>query len=104
MSTHSDTGPLRAMNHDRGIPANVGANSSFDIFITREPRLVLGRNSVDVVSATQTRHTHIALICTTQKREHEIPGALGTCGVDNLIEGPRPLLRLVWINVDILAG
>ena len=39
-----------AHNHGGGIPTNEGTNTTFDVFIAREPRFVLARNGVHIRS------------------------------------------------------
>ena len=44
-----------AGHHDRGVPADEGADPALDLLVAGEPRLALGRDGVDVVGAAQRR-------------------------------------------------
>ena len=46
---------VRPRDHDRGVPADVGADAALDVLVAREPGLALGRDAVDVVGAAQGR-------------------------------------------------
>ena len=104
VAAHADAGPLRAVHHDRGVPANELANAPLEGLVSGEPRLHLRRDGVDVVGRPQARHAEVALGGATQEREHEIARTVGAGSVDDLIEGSGPLGGLLGIHVDVLGG
>ena len=55
VAADADAGPLRAVHHDRRVPADPGAVAALDLLVAGEPRLVLGRDGVDVVGRWSAR-------------------------------------------------
>ena len=55
VAADADAGALRAVHHDRGVPADVRAVAALDLLVAGEPRLELGRDGVDVVGRGQRR-------------------------------------------------
>ena len=58
VSAHANAGSLRAVDHDRRVPADVGPDASLHPLVAGEPRLLLRWDGVDVVggaSATGRR-------------------------------------------------
>ena len=47
-------------DHDRRVPADVGANPPLDVLVAGEPRLGFRRDRVDVVAAAQCRQADLA--------------------------------------------
>ena len=97
-------GLVRARHHDRGVPADVGADAALDVLVAREPRLALGRDGVDVVGAAQRGHADLALAGALEQLQHQEPGALAAVGVDGGVERLEPLAGLVRVDVGQLAG
>jgi hypothetical protein len=99
-----DPGPLRPVHHDRGVPADVGADAPFDLLIAREPGLQLGRDGVDVVGAVQARHPDVLFAGALQHAEHQVPCPIRSGVLHHRVEGFQPLLGLGGIQVEKLAG
>jgi len=95
---------VRARHHDRGVPADVGADAALDVLIAREPRLALGRDRVDVVGAAQCGHADLAFAGALEQLEDEEPRPLATVGVDGRVERLNPLPCLFGVDVRQLAG
>ena len=77
---------------------------AFDVLVTGEPRLLLGRDRVDVVGAAQARDADVALGRASQERQHEVAGPVVAGVVDDVVERLHPLGRLVGVDVDVLGG
>ena len=103
VAAHAD-GLVHARDHDRRVPADVGADAPLDVLVAGEPRLPLGRDGVDVVAAAQGGHADLALARALEQLEHEEPGTLTAVGVDRGVEGFDPLTGLVRVDVGQLAG
>ena len=95
---------LRPVHHDRGVPADVGADAALDVLVAREPRLALRRDRVDVVGAAQRGDADLLLAAALEQPEHQVAGAVAAGVVDDGVEGVQPLLGLVGIGVGELAG
>ena len=104
VSTHTNTGPLCAVNHDRGVPTNVSANTTFNKFIAREPRLGLRRNGVDVVGAAKRGNTNVAFTSSLQQRQHEVARTVLPLSGDEFVERITPLFGFVRVNVNHLVS
>ncbi len=92
------------MDHDRGVPADVGPDPSFDVLIAREVRLPLGRDRVDVVRTAQCRHADLPLPGALEQPEQDVARALSPGATDDGVEGFQPFTRLIGIEVGQLAG
>ena len=92
-----------ARHHDRGVPADEGADPALDVLVAGEPRLALGRDGVDVVGAAQRGHADLLLAGPLEQPEHEVAGAVAAALVDQRVERLEPLLGLVGIDVRQLG-
>ena len=68
--------PVGIRHHDCGIPSDVAAHLSLDVFIPGEPRLLTRRDGVDEVGTAQVGQTHSLLAGSLQEPQHHI-----TCSV-----------------------
>ena len=104
VAADADAGALRAVHHDRGVPAQPRAVAALDLLVAGEPRLVLGRDGVDVVGRRQRRDADLPLAGALEQLEHDVarPGAAAL--VDDAVEGVEPLLGLLGVDVRELAG
>ncbi|CAB4670231.1 unannotated protein [freshwater metagenome] len=103
VTTDANAGTLGAMHHDRCVPANDLSNAMFKSFITGELRFALGSNRVDVVRASQAWNTNIVFSCATQERQHDVPSAVISATCHHVVKRVNPLVRFVWIGIDILS-
>ncbi len=104
VAADADAGPLRAVHHDRGVPADVAAHLALDVLVTGEPRLALRRDRVDVVGRRQRRHPDLLLARPLDELEHDVARSRAALLVEHGIEGVDPLLRLVGVDVRELTG
>ncbi len=104
VAADAEAGAVRARDHDRGVPADVGADASLDVLVAGEVGLALGGNGVDEVGAAQRRHADGLLTRALQHPQHDVAGAVSTPLVDHLVERAEPVLRLVGIDVRQLGG
>ncbi len=75
VTADADAGPLRAVHHDRRVPADPGAVAALDVLVAGEPRLHLGRDGVDVVRRRQRGDRDTLLACAFEQAQHQIAGA-----------------------------
>jgi hypothetical protein len=99
-----DTGPLGAVHHDRGVPADVRPDPPLDVLVAGEPRLPLRRDGVDVVGAAQRRDADLLLTAALQHPQHQVAGPALAAVVDGAVQRLQPLPGLVGVGVDELAG
>lgn len=104
VTADANPGTLRAVHHDRGVPADELADAALECLVAGEPRLHLGRDRVDVVRRSEARDAEIALSSSAQECKHEVARSIGTGTVDDLVQGGRPLGRLLGVDVDVLGG
>ena len=75
-----------AHDHDRGIPADVGADASLDVFVAGEPRFHLARDRVHVRGRHGGRERHLTLAGAIEQTGEEIAGAYFAVHVDDGVE------------------
>ncbi len=92
-------GPLGAVDHDGGIPADHPAVEPLDVLVAGEPRLLLGADRVDEVGGRERGHADLLLPGPLEQPEHDVPGAGPTADVEDLVEGVQPLLGLTGVGV-----
>ena len=95
---------VRPRHHDRGVPADVGADAPLDVLVAREPRFPLRRDRVDVVGAAQAGHPDLLLARPLEQAQHDVPGARPAPGPHNGIERLDPFACLVRVDVGQLGG
>ena len=86
MSADADTRSLRAVHHDRRIPADDGADAALERFIARKIWLAVGRDCVDVIGGAQCADTQLILLGMLQEREHDVTGACRTGALEQRVE------------------
>src|SRR4051812_13003513 len=64
-------GRVGAGDHDRGVPADEGADPSLDELVAGEPRLRFGRDRVDVVGGTKCGYADLPLTSALEELEHQ---------------------------------
>ena len=101
---HSDPGTLGAVDHDGGVPAQVGTDATLDALVPREQRLPFRRDRVDVVGAAQGRDPDVSLSGSSHQGQHQEPGAGRAHLIHQAVEGVQPLLGLFRVGVDVLVG
>ncbi len=104
VATDTHTRPLRAVHRHRGVPADPRAVAALHLLVTREPRLPLGGDGVDVVRAGQRGHADVVLTRTLQQTQHQVPGPLLTATLEHLVERLEPLGRLFGVDVRQVRG
>ena len=91
-------------DHDRGVPADEGADAALDLLVAGEPRLALRRDRVDVVGGAQGRDADLLLARALEQAQHHVAGAVAAAVVEHRVEGREPLLGLVRVDVGQLGG
>ena len=104
MSADADAGTLRAVHHDRRIPADPVAVAPLDLLVAGEEGLGLGGDGVDVIRCRQRRQPDVTFAGAAEKPQHQIAGPLLTTRVDHGVERVEPLLRLFGIGIRELGG
>ncbi len=104
MPAHAHARAVRAGDHDRGVPPDVGPDPALDVLVAGEPRLALGRDRVDEVGAAQAGHPDLLLARPLEQAQHDVPGARPAPGPHNGIERLDPFACLVRVDVGQLGG
>ncbi len=63
-----------------------GAIAALDLFVTGEPRLVFGRNRVDVVGRSERGECDMLLTGAFEHAEHEVAGTRGSGSIQKSVE------------------
>lgn len=103
MSADAFGGCVRANHHDGGVPANISADSSLEMFVTGEPRLVLGGNGVDVRSGNGCWKAHLGFAGTLEQAGQEVAGASLALYIDDGVERVEPFLGFLRIGIRKLV-
>ena len=90
-------------DHDRGVPADVGADAALEVLVAGEPGLLLGRDGVDVRRRHRGRRAHLELAGPLEQLGHQEPGAGLAVGVDHRIERVEPFAGLGGVGVRELV-
>ena len=91
-------------DHDRRVPADVGADPPLDVLVAGEPGLGLRRDGVDVVTAAQGRQADLALAGPGQQLQHDEAGPVLPLVVEQAVQGLQPVVGLVRVDVGDVAG
>ncbi len=91
-------------DHHRRVPSDVGPDAPLHVLVTREPRLLLGRDGVDVRSGDRGREAHLLLPGPVQELHEEELGAGLAQVLDHGVEGVHPLARLLRVDVGEMVG
>ena len=94
-----DPRALRAVHHRRRVPPDPRPVAPLGLLVAREPRLLVGRDGVDVVRGVQRRHRDAALPRALEQLQHDVAGALLALPLEHRVEGLDPLRGLVRIDV-----
>ena len=103
MAAEAFVAMVRAVDHRDGVPPDVGPDPSFQHLVAREPRLVLGRDGVDVRRGDRRRQPDVTGRRVVEQPGQQVSGPRRALGVDDGIEGLDPLTRLVRIGVGQLG-
>ena len=96
-------GPLRARDHDGGVPADPGAVAALERLVAGEVGLVVHRDGVDVGRVERGRDGHVPLSRVPQHAQQHVARARAALLVDESVEGLHPLAGLVRVDVRHLA-
>ena len=99
VSAHSDPWPLGPVHHDRGVPPDPPAVAPFDLLVTGEPRLHLGRDGVDVVGRGQRRDCHPLLAGPLEHAQHQVAGPGRPGPGQQVVEGLQPFRGLFGVDI-----
>ena len=91
-------------HHDRGVPADEGPDAPLDVLVAGEPRLLVGRDGVDVRRGHRRRELDLQRPGPLQQLHQQEPGPDPPVGVDHGVERVDPLRRLAGIDVGHLVG
>jgi hypothetical protein len=89
-------------DHDRGVPADVGAEAALEVLVAGEPGLLLGGDGVDVGRRHRRRVADLELTGPLQQLRYEEAGAVLALGLDDGVERVEPLLCLSGVDVGEL--
>ncbi len=103
MAAESREPVVRAEDHGHGIPADQPSDPALHVLVTREGRLLLRADRVDVARLGQRREPDLELASALEQLVDDEPGArLALVGHD-LVERAHPVLGLVGIDVRELV-
>jgi hypothetical protein len=103
VAPNADAGTLGAVDHDRRVPAQERAVSALDRLIAGEPWLGLRGDRVDVVRRGERGDAHLALAGAFEQLAHHVAGAGPTACIDDCVQGVKPLLGLIRVDVGDLT-
>src|SRR5207248_1702390 len=86
-------------DHGHGVPADEGPDAALHVLVAGEPRLLFGRDRVDVVGRHHGRHADLELPGPGQEAGQQETGAGPPPLVDHGVERVDPLPRLGGVNV-----
>src|SRR5262249_21344310 len=82
---------------------DVRTDAALEHFVAREPRLLLGRDGVDVVGRDHRGHADASLTRALHESRQQIARTRASADVDDGVEGIEPLARLLRIDVGTLV-
>ena len=91
-------------DHHRRVPADEGADAALDVLVAREPRLLLGRDRVDVGRRHLRGQAHLLLPGPLEQLQQQELGARLPLALEDRVERVDPLGRLLGIDVGQLLG
>ena len=97
MSADSNARALSAVHHNRGVPADDGADAAFQRFIAWEFGFTVRRNGVDVISSSKRSYPQLILLGMLQQRKHDVTRTGWSGGLQKRIKGGFPLRGLLGI-------
>ena len=92
-----------AVDHDHRVPTDERADAALDVLVAREPRLLLGRDRVDVVGLHHRGHADALSPRPLHEPGEQVVGAGLAPAVDDGVERLEPLGRLGPIDVGELV-
>jgi hypothetical protein len=94
---------VRTVDHRHRVPPDVRADAPLEHFVAGEPRLLLGRDGVDVVGRDHRRHADALLAGALHEPRQQVARTRAPADVDDGIERVEPLPRLLRIDVGELV-
>ena len=94
---------LALVDHDGGVPSDVGADAAFEVLVAGEPRLFVGRDGVDVGGRDSGREADLGCSRPLEQLHEQEPGPVTTALLDDGVEGVEPLLGLGRVDVGNLV-
>ena len=91
-------------HHDGRVPADEGPDAALDVLVAGEPRLLVGRDGVDVGRGDGGREADLVLPGPLEQLHEQEAGPGLAVGVDDGVEGVEPLGRLLGVDVRQLVG
>jgi hypothetical protein len=91
-------------HHDRRVPPDVGPDPPLQVFVAREPGLLVPGDRVHVGSRDRRREVDLYRPGPLQQLHQEKAGPGPALGVDHRVEGVDPFRRLLRIDVRELVG
>ena len=89
-------------DHGDGVPADEGAEASFDELITGEPRLLIWRDGVDVGRRDGRWKVDAEFACPKHQPPEEVGAAVSSVSLDDGCVRLQPLVCLDGIDVGKL--
>ena len=90
---------VRAVDHRDRVPTDERADTTLDVFVAGKPRLLLGRDGVDVVGRHHRGDERALLSRAFHEPREQVVGARLALHVDHRVERLQPLLRLLGIDI-----
>ncbi len=103
VTTEAVEAVVRPVDHRHRVPTDVRADAALEGLVAGEPRLLLGRDGVDVVRRDHRRHAHTLLTRPLHEPGDEVAGTGAPRTVDHRVERIQPLARLLRIGVGELV-
>ena len=94
---------VRAVDHRHRVPADERADAPLDVLVAGEPRLLLGRDRVDVVGGDHRRDADALLARALHEPREQVAGTGTAPAVDDRVERVEPLRRLGRVDVGELV-
>ena len=99
---------IGARDHHRGVPANVGANATLQMFVAGEPWFVFGRNGVHIRRGDGFTEVDMRFLCSLQQASQQIPCTILAVHFHHGVKRVEPLLCfariVVWQLMDGTVG
>ena len=102
MTADAAVGAVGAQDHRDRVPADQPPDPPLQSLVTREERLLLGADRVDVARPRERRQPDMELACPLEQLEHQEPGAVLALVSHDLVEGIEPFLGLARVDVGQL--
>ena len=103
MPTDTVASLVRPGDHGRGVPANDAADAPLHLLVTGKPRLLVGRNRVDVRRRDERWHRHLQAARALEELADDKARPNRALGSDQRIKGLQPLGGLRGVRVGKLV-